>query len=154
MSGVTVRPARADDISWCVETGKRFHAATVYGSVAQFDDGDVRLRVARMIAGWQDSVVYIAEEGGERVGTIGAVLNSPWFNLRSRFAQELFWWVVPEARKSKAGPMLLDALERWWPTRAQGLLMLRTPNIEPKVMDRLYRIKGFRPWDGYYMKTR
>lgn len=146
-----VRPATGRDIPSIVEMGKRFHARTAYGALAPLDEATVLARLDREIVR-ERGVVFIAEGEGRTLGMLGATIGSPWFNERIKVAIELFWWVDEEARRSGAGRELLEELERWWPSRASGLLMMRTPNIEPALMDRLYRMRGFVPWDQYYCK--
>lgn len=150
---VTIRQAVPRDVDWMVQAGREFHGLTCYGKVAEYDPEAVRAQLQRMIVMPADNVIFVAEGGNGLVGMLGAFITPTWFAPKCRVAIELFWWVDPAARKSQAGARLLDELERWWPQRgARGLLMLRTPNVEPKVMDRLYRIRGYVPWDGYYMK--
>lgn len=150
---VLIRRAEAVDLGWIIELGREFHAATIYGKVAGYDERAVFKQLDFMRRHPSAGVIFVAEGEMGPVGMIGAIINAPWFNPLCLVAQELFWWVTPTARKTQAGALLLAELERWWPTvGAKGLLMLRTPNVAPKVMDRLYRIRGFTPWDGYYMK--
>jgi hypothetical protein len=57
--------------------------------------------------------VAVADADGSPVGFIaGAVVPHP-FNPDIRIATELFWWVVPPARGSRAGLALLDAYDTW-----------------------------------------
>ncbi len=149
-----IRRAGIWDIPDIVSMGHKFHALTAYAHIAPIDAAALRERLLAMIHSRNGDVVFIAERDGMAIGMLGAIITGPWFNPHYRVTQEIFWWVEESARNTGAGSRLLEALEEWWPNHSQGLLMLRTPNIEVEKMDALYRAKGFIPWDGYYMKTR
>lgn len=149
----SVRCATHADIAAVIEIGHRFHDATVYGQAAELDNPTLIERLGRLVQA-KDGLLLVAEERGEIVGTLGAIVTTPWFNKHRHVMQELFWWVNPEARGTGAGGALFEALEDASERLGMPLLMMRTPNIEPAVMDRLYRMKGFVPWDSYYMKLR
>lgn len=150
-SSVTVRAATVADIPAIVAMGQRFHSLTTYGVVVPLDEPSVARRLREEIQG--EGVVFIAEAGGPPLGMLGATIAEPWFGPQ-KFVLELFWWVEAFARGTGAGLALLDAIEAWWPSRATALLMLRTPNLKPEAMDRLYRMRGYRPWEQMYLKTR
>jgi hypothetical protein len=133
--------------------GCQFHALTAYAKYASLDEHAVRHQLFSMVRSSAGDVVFVAErEDHTLVGMLGASITSPWFNPSYRVMLELFWWVDTQARESRTGPALLQALEQWWPQYANGLLMLATPNIEPEKMARLYRMKGFVRFDSYFSK--
>lgn len=148
----SVRVAKVEDIPAVIDIGQRFHQETVYGQIADLDDETLVERLSKTIA--RDGIVFVAESGGEIVGTAGAIITTPWFNKHQKIALELMWWVNPEARGCGAGSALFDALDNWSLRLGLHLVMMRTPNIAPQVMDRLYRMKGLVPWDSYYVKLR
>lgn len=148
-----VRVAGVTDIPAIVRMGKQFHGLTAYARNSTLDEADVRRQLLAMVRSEAGDVVFVAERSDRAiVGMLGAIVTSPWFNRGYRVMQELFWWVNPEGRRERAGGELLAAIEAWWPKYANGLLMLATPNIEPEKMSRLYRMKGFAPFDTYYAK--
>jgi GNAT superfamily N-acetyltransferase len=152
MSEIVVRPAAEADVPEILRMGRSFHEQTAYARVVSLNVDAVAARVRRLIAG--EGFAQVAMMNGEHVGMLGASLTAPWFNPDYRVTQELYWWVEPSVRELRVGSRLLEQLEAWWPQHSNGLLMLRTPNIDTERMDALYRAKGFIPWDGYYMKVR
>jgi GNAT superfamily N-acetyltransferase len=144
-----IRHATLDDVTTIINMGERFHSSTVYGDVAGLDRETVAETLVGLIGG--RGAIFICENESAVVGMLGVLVTNPWFNRKIKVTLELFWWVDEDSRKSGAGRLLFNALQAWWPERSEALIMLRTPNIEPEKMDRLYRMKGFTPWDQTYM---
>lgn len=54
---------------------------------------------------------WVVKCDGENVGAIGALLTPNLFNPRITTLVELFWYVLPEYRNTRAGVLLLKAFE-------------------------------------------
>lgn len=54
---------------------------------------------------------WVCVKDGELVGGLGSLLIPHLYNPRYKTLVELFWYVVPEHRSSKAGSLLLQAFE-------------------------------------------
>jgi GNAT superfamily N-acetyltransferase len=60
------------------------------------------------------------------------------------FAQELFWWVEPEARSKRVGEGLLDAAQRWAEQKGATVLsMVALGKQELRSVSQFYERKGF-----------
>ena len=57
--------------------------------------------------------VAVAEADGTPVGLIAGAVQPHPFNPTLRMATELWWWVTPPARHSRAGLALLNAYDEW-----------------------------------------
>lgn len=92
---------------------------------------------------------WIAERlDGTRVGFIAGVMHPHFFNPLLTCLTELLWWVIPDARGSRAAHGLLNAFTRYgrehadWVTMVLGTI---TP-VKPRALERLgfvYREANF-----------
>jgi hypothetical protein len=103
--GCTVRRARAGDLEWLLQELARF--SVFFGSKTPlFSDSQyTRDGLTRLI---ETQLVLMAERDEERLGFIAGVLAPHTFNPAIRVLSELFWWVTPEHRGSRAALLLLN----------------------------------------------
>lgn len=103
-----------------------------------FDAAHVSLTVADYIAA-PDKLALVAV--GPR-GVSGALLASCSVSPLApvRLAQELAWWVDPQAR-GRAAFRMLDAYEQW--AREQGCALIGMAGRGDARLSRLYRARGF-----------
>lgn len=66
---------------------------------------------------------FIAVQDGQIVGFIAAILAPHIFNPSIRVLTELFWWVKPAYRGSRAGLMLLEAMTAYAKDHADMFVM-------------------------------
>jgi GNAT superfamily N-acetyltransferase len=92
---------------------------------------------------------------GEPVcGMAAGLLFDQYFNRSVRAAQELFWWVDTDARRSGAGRDLLDGMEAWARTNgAQSLTMVTLQALDAESIGRFYESNGYKPLEHNYMKV-
>ena len=92
---------------------------------------------------------------GEPIHGMAAGLLFPQYFRRSQIvAQELFWWVDPEARRSGAGRDLLAGMEAW--ARAGGaesLTMVALADLDGESIGRFYSSHGYTPLERHYVKV-
>lgn len=74
--------------------------------------------------------VFVAQRAGEVVGCIAGINTPHVFNPDLRTLTELFWWVKPKERNSRAGLLLLEALLSWG-RRNSNLIVVSLENISP-----------------------
>lgn len=99
-----------------------------------------------------DGGLYVV---GEPVrGMAGVLVYPAYFNAAQISAQELFWWVDPQARGTGAGRMLLDALEAHARERgAHTLTMIALDDVDGERVANLYRSQGYRPLERNFVKV-
>lgn len=98
------------------------------------------------------SVCLVYEDDGEIKGSIAGTIFPSYYNLNYTISQELAWWVVPEYR-GKIGKLLLTAFEIW--STAKGAAIISMGSLEelnPKIVDRLYKSLGYTPTEHSYLK--
>lgn len=129
-----IREATIDDVPRLVEMGGRFVANSIYaGRMANNPKAQCALML-RMIE-HPDGQVYVSEESGKITGMVGvAALVHPWSG--EWMAEEVFWWVEPEARGP--GIKLLKRAEQW--ADAKSCVRLRASAPNPKVARAYWRL--------------
>ena len=120
------------------------------------DIGAARPNVAKATAYVQkhlaESAAFVAYLDGKPIGT-GAVEVQRWWYSDAPFGQDAWLFVLPEHRGSRAGAMLLDAMERVC-TEAGAPFLLAVVN--DKDLDRkeaLFRRRGYRPMGRLYWRA-
>jgi hypothetical protein len=61
--------------------------------------------------GITEKTCFIAEKDGEPVGVLGAFLTSNLFNPDIKVLGEVFWYVLPEYRNTRAGILLFKLFD-------------------------------------------
>jgi GNAT superfamily N-acetyltransferase len=144
-----IRPATVEDVETIVDLGEIFHGQAGWADIADYVGEDCAASLTAMVES-PDAIVLVAEEGGEIVGMAGGVTYPLYFNRGHRSGQELFWWVRPGCR---VGGKLLEALEgEARLLGCQSWAMIALDKIEPELMGRLYRRRGYRASEHTYMK--
>jgi GNAT superfamily N-acetyltransferase len=129
-----------------VALGKRFHEASGYVDIAEFD----ALSFATTLQNAPDAVYLVVEKEGSMVGMAGALVYPFYFNLKHRTAQEIFWWVDPEHRG--VGSELFDALVA--EVKAMGAQSLSMIAIESAPwVGGFYEKRGFRPSERSFIRS-
>jgi GNAT superfamily N-acetyltransferase len=148
--GDVIRPATHDDIPRVLEMGRRFHNAAELYEIAPFDAGSVATTLAWLIDNALGSL-FVAEGEGGLVGMTGGMLHPFYFNGDHLTGQEIFWWVEPEHRG--VGSQLFDALETWaTEAGAKSFSMIALDKLNPEILGRIYRRRGYRPSEHSYIR--
>lgn len=99
-------------------------------------------------------ILYVACENGKIAGTIGGIY-SPWFmNFSQGMANEQWWWVDEEYRKSTIAEELLEEFIKWGKEEMGAThIMMGVLNTNKRaVIERLYKMKGYKPLETYFVK--
>jgi hypothetical protein len=102
---IAVRTAVAADVAWLLQQLAHFDA--FFGSSRSLfpDEAYAVETLTKLIA---TEPFFIAADARGPVGFIAGLLTPHLLNPSIRVLSELFWWVVPEARGSRAGFLLLS----------------------------------------------
>lgn len=139
------RRATQEDIPACLRMLRDF------GKAASLDcDDESLLATLRALLG--SGGLYVT---GEPVhGMAGVMLYPQFFNTAHLAAQEMFWWVDPQARRAGAGRALLGALEGYARENgARTLTMICLDDLDGDRVAAFYRSEGYRPLERNFMKV-
>lgn len=135
-----VRHATDDDLPALLELSAAFYAASGYDRDGPFN----ALHTAAMIGAVRaHGILLVAQDaGGEVVGMVALMIGPGLCNAALK-ASEVAWWVDPDQRHSRAGLLLLRAIEP--AARAAGCIgvqMTLLPSSPSQVAD-VYRRLGY-----------
>jgi N-acetylglutamate synthase-like GNAT family acetyltransferase len=150
LSKTSIRQAKAEDKPQIIELiiqfykeslrdyGIRFDLETLYETVQNFIDNQIGI---------------VAEKEDVIVGVIGGTIAPSMFDKSQKIGQEAIWYVTPDERKGSVGIKLILAFEQECIKRgANAIIMIHMSNLYPEILDRLYRINGFRLMESNYIK--
>lgn len=120
---MTIREATLEDSARLVEMAIRFLTETPMGEAVP----PAPLKLAQLVLQVLDvGVIFVAEVNGRLEGFIALVaLEHPMSG--EAYADELAWWVEPEARSRSIGPRLLSRAEDWCRQNALSFLKMVAP---------------------------
>ena len=142
-----IREATLDDLPALLDMGREFYAASAFDAIG-FNEDTARAML-QVLIGSPTGVLLIAEGG------MAAALVYPfYFNAEHTTAQELFWWVAPQARGGGLGRQLIAALEAAVQARgAKSLSMIALAEIDGPAVAELYRRHGYRASEQSFIKV-
>lgn len=94
--------------------------------------------------------VLVATHAGKPIGCTVLATIPIWYS-KDTVAQELAWWVTPEARGIGAGSAMLKACEEWTQEQRQPVLIMGAVNGSSHVA-RQYVDRGYRLSESTYSK--
>lgn len=120
-----VREAQLADLDWLIQQLRLFSdffssKIPLFPADESYARGQLSAMIEKhyfRIAEVQDNRAVLGASGqplGEaRAGFIAALLSQHWFNPALTTATEIFWWVSPAFRGTRAGALLLVDYIRW-----------------------------------------
>lgn len=147
-----VRRANQNDKKDFVKQAEAFFAASPMSERAAFDEQGFANFYDQALE--SDTVAFwVVDRGGEIVGICGAMTFPLYFAPTIKIAQELFWWIKPEARGTSAGKQMMFEIEGWAEqVGASHLFMIALENDRSKTMERVYGRNGFAPIERTFTK--
>lgn len=161
-SNVVVRPALLTDIDWLIVQLRAF-SDFFSKEISLFprDEGHARTQLGLLIQGHycriaeaQDNTAVLNPATGKtlgepRAGFIAAMVSPHWFNPEVITATEIFWWVSPEHRLSRAGGLLLSDYIEWGKKTAHWIALGLEENSP--IKDETLAKRGFRLKEKSYI---
>jgi len=150
---IIVRKAELTDIGWM--TGQLKEFSRFFGSKRELWSGDLEYSRKFLSVLIEKHVAMIAEfqheEYGHRrpVGFIAGVRSNHPLNPGISLLSELFWWVMPEMRRSRAGLMLLNEFTGIGKETADWVVLsLETKSL---IRDEHLTKRGFKLYERSYL---
>lgn len=143
-----IRLAEHADVEAVVELGAMLHAESPtyspYPYSRQKARAVARSCIGSLLAPPADSVLFVADEGGEVIGMLGGYLTEGLFVDGMLIASDYTFYVRPDRRGTMAAPRLLIAFEQW----AKGMGATHVyPSVSTRIDDE--RIVAFYEAMGY-----
>lgn len=102
---IEIRAARVEDLDWLLGELKTFDE--FYGTKKKLFGNEEYIR-GKLTDVINHHVLIVAEENGQRMGFIAGIQQPHFYNPEILVLQELFWWVDPKFRRTRAASLLLD----------------------------------------------
>lgn len=143
-----IRLAEHADVEAVVELGAMLHAESPtyrpYPYSRQKARAVARSCIGSLLAPPADSVLFVADEGGEVIGMLGGYLTEGLFVDGMLIASDYTFFVRPDRRGTMIAPRLLIAFEQW----AKGMGATHVyPSVSTRIDDE--RIVAFYEAMGY-----
>ena len=147
-----IREARPEDVPAIVGMGRDFLHDGPYRKFIE-DKPDIATQlVHRLIVEFADrSKILIAEEDGKPIGVVAFMLY-PHFYSGELTAQELIWYVKPEARNSFVPIALFRAAERLARELGAKQMQFSAPN-PTETVKKFYEVAGYELMELGYQKA-
>lgn len=140
LMAMKVRRGSSTDMDWLVEQLRQF--ADFFGSKKSLfaDEAYVRSQLEVFM---NSHLVLVAErEDLGRIGFIAGFVTPHMFNPAIKVLAEMFWWVDPLKRNTRAGLMLLEEFIAWGKSNVDWITF--TLESKSPVNDRLLYKRGFK----------
>ena len=145
-----IREATHDDIPAICTMGERFWALNPWNAAGPFS-AEKTAQGLEAFLGSDDFTVMVIDRGGVVSGMICVVIVDVWTVEGGQYAQEMFWWVEPDA--SAESRALWKAAEDWVAARCVKLMSMgRLHGHRDDVIDRVYRGRGYQPAEHIYLR--
>lgn len=147
-----VRNARAGDADALIALGRAMRAECLT-RFPEVDGGRVRAWLAAAERAPDRLLAAVAEEGGEPVGFVTAVVGEWSFSDERRAACDLLY-VRPRSRGGVAAASLVGAFADWAVRNgARTLVMGTTTGVAPERTGRLFERLGFDPVGTLHVRS-
>lgn len=129
----------------------RFFSASPWSQVAPFDADGMRSGLSNILAADHAAIFVTVSPIGAISGACGCIVCPSWIAPKMMVAQELFWWVEPDASR--------DALKVWAATEAWAheagadiFVMVRIEGMRNDQLHRLYERRGYNAIEHTYVR--
>ena len=143
-----IREATLHDVPRIVELGRRFLADGPYKD--QMDNLEQSMRFATSMIGNPKAAVLVSEQSSRVVGVLAFIIFPHYFTGQLT-ANEMIWYIEPEARKGGIGMRLMWAAERMAKAMGAVRMQFTAPTVE---VGKLYeRFGGYHQVEVAYEKV-
>ena len=139
--------AVVEDIPTMIQMGARFFETSGLDKWFTYNPNSFAQTLVMLIETPQAIVLYSEH------GMAAAMAYPCWFNREHLTAQELFWWVEPEARGGLLGAELRQGLENW--AREKDCLTMEMGALDaskPEALARYYARLGYGPKERIFCR--
>ncbi len=145
-----IREATVDDIPVLVEMARKFHShANMEQWGLTFDPPSMGVYIEMLIFLQTANIFVLEEEDGIIVGSIAGILN-PWFmDYSIVLVNELWWWVEPGSKGTKA---MKEEFYQWAKSRGTTKKIMNSiSGPKEKVVQRYYKMEGLQYMESMFI---
>ena len=141
-----IRLATLDDMSELLRMGESFFNAYGYSDITKFNKKDTKDLLGRLI----DDGLLLTDG---KTSMLGFVVFPMFMNNQTIVAQELFWWVDEESRKSGIGIEILKQAEDLAKEYGATVMMMLSINeLDGDRVNKLYERLGYKQREQSFMR--
>ena len=152
MSRLIFRKMRESDYDQLYEMGKRFMQESDLMDDIGWEPKSLK-KLLHMIVNTQGMVGIVAETD-KLIGMMVCVYSPHLFNNDVICAEEMVWWIDPPYR-NKLGREMLELMEEVLKAKGvkyMNMKYLANESFKPKIMERMYRQRGYTPLENLMRK--
>lgn len=149
-----IRTATLEDTPAIVTLATRFLSTTSYGRILKISTQQLEALVPYVL---EHGVIFLGEHcivseapETEVVGFLAAIEAIDAYS-GDRYADEIAWFVNPDARNGSIGPRLLASLHKWAADKRLSFVKMVAPADTPSVAD-YYKSLGYEPLETAFLK--
>lgn len=139
---MNIRPATIEDVPTIVSLGAQLAKESPRFGRLQFSAASTGATMRALLSS-PDGFLMVAEEGGQIVGAMAAIVSQHWMST-DRVASDLALFVVPSARGGNVGGSLAVEYLEW--ARKSGAVLINvgvSTGIHTEATARMYELRGF-----------
>jgi GNAT superfamily N-acetyltransferase len=147
---VTIRVATKDDLPDLLSLCRSFYNSSEWARDTAFEEDAAFPNLWGLVVGPQSTIIVI-EDAGKVVGACAVqIAPMPWtFDL---VATEVFWYVLPEARRTPASLELFVAAETWARDHGAKVMLMGALVTSPPKVRMMYENAGYRESQTAFIK--
>lgn len=145
-----IRLAKKNDVKKCIELGIKFWEESNFDDfLGDIDEESIADLVKRFI---DKATLFVVDDGGIK-GMLGFNIFYHPMRVKTKCAQELFWYLDEESRGSGAGVELLATAERILKARGvKQIIMITLHDIGHDRIGGMYEKSGYKCLEHAYTK--
>lgn len=148
-----VRFATEADIPVYLEYFKLFHQASPIKDSIHLDEQGFVNFLETSLYNPNICVFVCTDDNKKIIGITAAIVYPMYFNPNALVAQELWWWVHPEARGKGASKLLLRALETWAEFKqAKAMFMIALEDEDIDKVSSIYSKNNYKGLERIFIK--
>ena len=148
-----IRDATPSDVPAVVRLLADSYSITPYSDIVASDSKSITTIVSSLMANPTGTLQVATTDKDEIIGVTGGMLYPMWMNLGHLTGQQVFWYVHPDHRNSRAGKKLLNALELWAVgAGAQSFVVASGNNKHRKRITQIFANKGYTDLEISFIK--
>jgi len=142
-----IKLATKEDMPQLLRMGESFFNESGYSDLTTFNKDDTEKVVNHLIDnGW------LLTDGKSAI--LGFLVFPLFMNTSSKVAQELFWWVDEDARKTGVGLRILKKAEKLAKEHgAETMMVLSLNELNGEKVNQLYERLGYKRREQTYMRA-